>query len=120
MSLKVTFLQAIEKFGTLLLQNNFLNIYCYQTSLLVFFKWPNPGHILWFIFSLFKQTTLQFLPQIYVKNVHLDCSAGIRINNLWNTSLLPLPLDQSSRSSIHICYTQTCFVKLAFWALKCL
>ena len=45
-------------------------------------------------FRLFKQT-LQFLQQIYVKNVHPVYGAGIRTNDLKNVS--PLLLDQSSR-----------------------
>ena len=41
-----------------------------------------------FIFGLFKQT-LQFLQQIYVKNVHPVYSAGIWTHDLWNVGLLP-------------------------------
>ena len=50
-----------------------------------------------FIFCLFKQTSLQCLHQIYVKNVHPAYCTGIRTHNLWNVSLFPLPLDQGSR-----------------------
>ena len=42
-----------------------------------------------FIFGLFKQTLLQFLQQINVKNVHSVSGAGIRTHNLLITSLLP-------------------------------
>ena len=42
-----------------------------------------------FIFGLFKQTSLQFLQQINVKNVHQVYGAGIRTHNLWNMSLFP-------------------------------
>ena len=49
-----------------------------------------------FIFGLYKQTSLQFLQQIYVKNVHPECSAGIRTHDLQNMSFLPQPLDQGS------------------------
>ena len=45
------------------------------------------------ISSLFKQTSLPFLPQIYVKNVHSVYSDGIRNHDLRIMSLLPLPLD---------------------------
>ena len=48
-----------------------------------------PWQLLLFIFGLFKQTSLQFLQQIYVKNVHLVYSAGIWTHNIWNLSLLP-------------------------------
>ena len=39
-----------------------------------------------FYFRLFKQT-LQFLQQIYVKNVHPVYGAGIRTHDLWNMLL---------------------------------
>ena len=39
-----------------------------------------------FIFGLLKQT-LQFLQQIYVKNVHPVYSAGNQTRDLWNVSL---------------------------------
>ena len=41
-----------------------------------------------FIFVLFKQT-LQFLQQIYVKNVHPVYGAGIQTHDLRNVSLFP-------------------------------
>ena len=45
-----------------------------------FFKWAFPG--LFFIyFRLFKQA-LQFLKQIYVKNIHPVYGAGIRTRDL--------------------------------------
>ena len=44
-----------------------------------FFKWPNHG-------LFFKQTSLQFLQQIYVKNVHPVYSAGIRTQPLVHES----------------------------------
>ena len=52
--------------------------------------------LLLLIFGLFKQTAKIFL-QIYVKIFHPVYSAGIRTNDLWNTSLLPKPLDQDTR-----------------------
>ena len=42
-----------------------------------------------FIFILFKQTSLHFLLQIFVKNVHPVYGAGIRTHDLWNVSLFP-------------------------------
>ena len=42
-----------------------------------------------FIFGLFKQISLQFLQQIYVKNVHPVYGAGIRTHDLQNVSLFP-------------------------------
>ena len=49
-----------------------------------------PQPLLSFIFGLFKQTSLlQFLQQIYVKNVHPVYGARIRTHNLGNMSLLP-------------------------------
>ena len=53
-----------------------------------FFKnGPTPASFS-FIFGLFKQTLLQFLQQINVKNVHPVSGAGIRTHNLLITSLL--------------------------------
>ena len=43
-----------------------------------------PRPLLSFIFDLFKQTSLQFLQQIYVKNVHPVYGAGIRTHDLRN------------------------------------
>ena len=53
-----------------------------------FKKWANPASFL-FIFGLFKQT-LQFLQQIYVKNVHPVYGARIRTYDLRNVSLFPI------------------------------
>ena len=41
-----------------------------------------------FIFDLFKQTSLQFLQQLYAKNVHPVNSAGIQTHDLrtWDSS----------------------------------
>ena len=47
------------------------------------------GTPLFVYFCLFKQTSLQLLQQIYVKNVHPVYSTRIQTHNLWNTSLLP-------------------------------
>ena len=47
-----------------------------------------PQPLLSFIFGLFKQTSLQLLQKIYVKNVHPVYGAGIRTHNLHNMSLL--------------------------------
>ena len=60
-----------------------------------FLNGPTPASFS-FIFGLFKQTSLQFLPQINVKKcrVHPIYGAGIRTPNLRNLSLLPWPLDQ--------------------------
>ena len=41
-----------------------------QVLALFFFKMGQPRPLLWFIFGIFKQTSLQFLQQMYVKNVH--------------------------------------------------
>ena len=51
-------------------------------------KWANPRLFL-FIFGLFKQTLIQFLQQINVKNVHPVYGTGIRTHGLQNVSLLP-------------------------------
>ena len=48
---------------------------------------PTPASFT-FIFGLFIQT-IQFLQQIYVKNVHPVYSAGDRTHDLWNPSLFP-------------------------------
>ena len=53
-----------------------------------FLNGPTPASFS-FIFGLFKQTLLQFLQQINVKNVHPVSGAGIRTHNLLITSLLP-------------------------------
>ena len=56
-----------------------------MTGAIFLIKWAIPG--LFFIyFCLFKQT-LQFLQQIYVKNVHPVYGAGIRTDNFQNISL---------------------------------
>ena len=52
------------------------------------FLWPTRP-LLSFIFGLFKQTSLQFLQQIYVKIVHPVNGAGIRTHDLQNMSLFP-------------------------------
>ena len=48
-----------------------------------------PRPLLSFIFGLFKQTLLQILQQINVKNVHSVLGVGILTYNLRNMSLLP-------------------------------
>ena len=53
-----------------------------------FLNGPTPASFE-FIFGLFKQISLQFLQQIYVKNVHPVYGAGIRTHNLQNVSLFP-------------------------------
>ena len=45
--------------------------------------------IVFFGFGLFKQTSLQFLQQIYVKNVHPVYGAGSQTHDLWNVILFP-------------------------------
>ena len=70
----------------------------YQTWAKMFFlNGPTPASFL-FIFGLFKQT-IQFLQQINVKKCHVHpvSGAGIQTHDLWNVSLLPLPLAQGSR-----------------------
>ena len=47
-----------------------------------------PRPLLSFIFGHYKQTSLQFLQQIYVKNVHSVYGAGILTHDLHNMSLL--------------------------------
>ena len=47
-----------------------------------------PRPLLPFIFGLLKQTTIQFLQQIYVKNVYPVYGAGFQAHNLWDMSLL--------------------------------
>ena len=47
--------------------------------------------------------SLQFLQQIYVKNVHPVYGAGIRTHNLCNISPLPYPLDQGSLPTVMEC-----------------
>ena len=48
---------------------------------------PSPSSF-WFIFVFFKHT-LQFLQQIYVKNVHPVYRAGIKTHNFQHMSLHP-------------------------------
>ena len=60
-----------------------------ERPILCFFKkfgHPNP---LFRLFSVLSKQTLQFLQQIYVKNIHPVYGAGIRNHNLKETSLLP-------------------------------
>ena len=60
----------------------------YIVFLTYFFKkWTNPASFS-FIFGLLKQT-LQFLQQIYVKNVHPVYGTGIQTYDLWDMSLFP-------------------------------
>ena len=56
-----------------------------------------PRPLILFIFCLFKQTSLQFLQQKHVKNVHPLYSAGIRTHDLrkWVSSHNHMPLDNS-------------------------
>ena len=53
----------------------------------VFLNWPTPASFS-FILGLFKQT-LQFLQQMYVKNVHPVYGAGIRTHDIQNVCLFP-------------------------------
>ena len=64
-----------------------------------------PRPLLSFIFGLFKQTSLQILQNINVKNVHPVYSARIWTHNLRNMSLLPLPPGQGShpKDALGIC-----------------
>ena len=63
----------------------------------------------WPLFHLFSslQKTLQFLQQINVKNIHPVYGAKIQTQDLWNMSLLPLPLDQGSRPKVNFLLTQS-------------
>ena len=62
---------------------------CYKGNYNLFLKnGPTPASFS-FIFGHFKQTSLQFLQQINVKNVHPVHGAGIRNHNLRNVSLFP-------------------------------
>ena len=62
-------------------------ILLFLTTIVFFKKWPTPASFS-FIFGLFKQT-IQFLPQMYVKNVHPVYSAGIQTHDLQNITLFP-------------------------------
>ena len=57
----------------------------------MFFKWAIPS-LFSVYFRLFKKTSLQFLQQMYAKNIH-----PVYSNGLQDISLLPEPLDQGSR-----------------------
>ena len=48
-----------------------------------------PRPLFHLILVFFKQTSLQFLQQIYVKNVHPVYGAGIQTHDLQNVSLFP-------------------------------
>ena len=57
---------------------------------------PSPTSF-WFTFSVFfKQTSMNFLQQIDVKNVHPVYCAGIRTHDLQSMSHRPYPQDQGS------------------------
>ena len=59
-----------------------------------------------FIFGLFQTHIDTILQQINVKNVHSVYGAGIQTHDLWNVSLLTLPLDQGSSHLglfVHFC-----------------
>ena len=60
-----------------------------QHKLSYFFKKNGPTPASLIIYFLFKQTLLQILQQINVKNVHPVYGAGIRTHNLQNVSLFP-------------------------------
>ena len=51
------------------------------------------------LFTVFSNEHCNFLQQYNVKNVHPVSGAGIRTHNLFDMSLLPLPLDHCSRPS---------------------
>ena len=57
---------------------------------IIIFKWANPG-ICFHLFSVFfKQTSLQFLQQIYIReNFHPVYGAGIQTHDLWNMRIIP-------------------------------
>ena len=62
---------------------------CYRITLsILFFKKCEIPGLFFVYFRLFKQT-LQFLQQIYVKNVHPVYGAGILTHDLQDLSLLP-------------------------------
>ena len=57
-----------------------------------------------FSFKLSFQIHITIFTSKNVKNVHPVYGAGTWTHNLWNTSLLPKPLDQGSRpSTLHVC-----------------
>ena len=58
-------------------------------SMVLYLKMGQPRPPLLFIFGLFKQTSLQILQQINVKNVHPVYGAGIWTQDPRNESLLP-------------------------------
>ena len=65
-----------------------------------------------FIYFCLSKQTLQFLQQIYVKNVHLVYGVGILTHNLQNMSLLPWQLDQGSCPIWTTCcqkYSSACY-----------
>ena len=64
-------------------------------------KWAIPSFFFVY-FCVFKQA-IQFLQQIYAKNVHPVYGARIQIHGLQDKCLLPLPLDQGSRQRIENC-----------------
>ena len=84
----------------------------YSTQICVFLKnGPSPASFL-LIFSLFKQTSLQFLQQMYVKN----CPSSIRY---WESN--PRPSERESLPIItrHICYMRIVFcVNMLLFPLK--
>ena len=53
----------------------------------------HPRPLFRLVLVFFKQTTIQCLQQINVKNVHPVNFAGIQTHDLQNMILLPLPLD---------------------------
>ena len=84
-----TWLGVLNHYWALLMIQLALIYQCANSHQQRFFlkKWPSSASFS-FIFVLFKQT-LQFLQQIYMKNVHPVDTAGIWTYDLRNMSLLP-------------------------------
>ena len=71
-----------------------------------------PRHLLSFIFSLFKQTSLQFLQQKYVKNVHPVYSAGIQTHNHSEHESPPTTTRPAAICVLRMANDETGFIKL--------
>ena len=72
-------------------------------------KWANPGLFYLFIFGLFKQTSLQLLQQINVKNIHPVYGAGIRPLEY---EFPPITTRPWLRPASDHCYKNFCLCKL--------
>ena len=75
------------------------------------------------IFSSFQKYITNFTTNRYLceKNVHPVYGAGIRTHDLWNMSLLPLPLDEGSRPAFkyfHQLFLPAIFSRCAFASVR--